>query len=568
MKRFMGSILVILTVCAAIAAHAQGSALPFEKSGEVRSIGPGKVSLSVTPTGQWMAFRPSWDRDVSLIRNGGVAVYARGDADEIIEVANTARGDLEPVSDQVFHHSFEGAVGGARAPSLQPDDDGDGRVDEDRLDGIDNDSDGRIDEDFAAIGDEMVTSDFRTRPEARYALAFHQELYAWSLPHIDGTVMLSLRIRNTGDEDLEDLRTAIFYTAGDEMAVEYGGDGVSLAYESNGTQLVMVPFVTDGDDWQDGVVDATFDPFESMLTATPASAAAESATEEQFVRAGGLVYSMSPVLGTLAAGEEMRIDFALIAVPAGEEPDDATEKAVRTFTGDDYNRYLPPPVAMKPRILWAYARPIPGGDGVWIDFDVLGQAEVTADDFSFFSGETAHAVQRAELQPGHTVLTLDGDSVKELTRGSNRVTLKGRLKSGEFFEAIVRQQGEAEPSPVAQEEAERFWTTPGRLTQQILRATPNPFRDVTQIAFEIPRTLEQEDGTTLTFGGTYGTTLRIYNVAGRLINTLEDDMSGPGVYVFDWSGIDDAGHAVASGVYYVKLQIEKRFITKRLIFVK
>lgn len=52
--------------------------------------------------------------------------------------------------------SREGMPGGQRGFSAQADDDADGLVDEDRLDGRDNDGDGLIDEDYAAISDAMT----------------------------------------------------------------------------------------------------------------------------------------------------------------------------------------------------------------------------------------------------------------------------------------------------------------------------------------------------------------------------------------------------------------------------
>src|SRR5262245_43105820 len=45
-----------------------------------------------------------------------------------------------------LYETREGALGGARAPATNLDDDRDGKIDEDWLDGRDNDGDGRIDE--------------------------------------------------------------------------------------------------------------------------------------------------------------------------------------------------------------------------------------------------------------------------------------------------------------------------------------------------------------------------------------------------------------------------------------
>ena len=57
-------------------------------------------------------------------------------------------------------------------------------------------------------------------------------------------------------------------------------------------------------------------------------------------------------------------------------------------------------------------------------------------------------------------------------------------------------------------------------------------------------------------------------MAGRLVNILADAILSPGIYDTHWDGTDDSGGGVASGVYYVKLQIGKKHVTKRLIQLK
>jgi hypothetical protein len=93
------------------------------------------------------------------------------------------------------------------------DDDGDGRVDEDPLDGEDNDHDGRFDEDFAAISDQMFRTvyydsstffnQFRPDPADHHrplGLEVTQESYVWTDPTIDDFVGVEYRIENTSSE--------------------------------------------------------------------------------------------------------------------------------------------------------------------------------------------------------------------------------------------------------------------------------------------------------------------------------------------------------------------------------
>ncbi|MDX2474790.1 MAG: FlgD immunoglobulin-like domain containing protein [Candidatus Krumholzibacteria bacterium] len=109
---------------------------------------------------------------------------------EILTLINNRRnrGRTEPPFTSVV---AEGSVGGQRGFSNNCDDDHDGNVDEDPLDGVDNDGDGRIDEDFAAIGDAMVV----VHQDARRGgdRAAHVEYYHWAYPHLRATVFLAAK---------------------------------------------------------------------------------------------------------------------------------------------------------------------------------------------------------------------------------------------------------------------------------------------------------------------------------------------------------------------------------------
>ena len=81
--------------------------------------------------------------------------------------------------------------------------------------------------------------------------------------------------------------------------------------------------------------------------------------------------------------------------------------------------------------------------------------------------------------------------------------------------------------------------------------------------------IEQEDGTQIEFDGTLETSIKVYNVMGRLVSVLVDDeLASPGTYTTHWQAIDDSGTPVASGVYYIKLQIGQKYMTQRVILLK
>ncbi|MBN1464330.1 T9SS type A sorting domain-containing protein [candidate division KSB1 bacterium] len=71
---------------------------------------------------------------------------------------------------------------------------------------------------------------------------------------------------------------------------------------------------------------------------------------------------------------------------------------------------------------------------------------------------------------------------------------------------------------------------------------PNPFNPTTSISFQL-----HEDAHVL---------VQVFNVQGRLIATLTDRREGHGNHSVLWAGVDHAGQAVASGLYYYRVTIK------------
>jgi hypothetical protein len=83
---------------------------------------------------------------------------------------------------------------------------------------------------------------------------------------------------------------------------------------------------------------------------------------------------------------------------------------------------------------------------------------------------------------------------------------------------------------------------------------PNPFNPSTRIPF----TLESADRVLL----------RIYDVRGAHVATVFDGNLGLGRHSFEWSGRDDAGQPVASGVYLYTLTTHQQTLSKKMLVVK
>jgi hypothetical protein len=118
-----------------------------------------------------------------------------------------------------IYATYEGAAGGNRRPSPDADDDHDGRVDEDWLDGRDNDHDGRVDEDFAAISNQMFFCEYadtaavirQTDPtHVPLSLAVQQSSLAWSDPDRADFIGFDYRMINVGFDPLDRVFVGMF----------------------------------------------------------------------------------------------------------------------------------------------------------------------------------------------------------------------------------------------------------------------------------------------------------------------------------------------------------------------
>ena len=85
-------------------------------------------------------------------------------------------------------------------------------------------------------------------------------------------------------------------------------------------------------------------------------------------------------------------------------------------------------------------------------------------------------------------------------------------------------------------------------------AYPNPFNPTTELSFRI------KDAGHIS--------LNIYDMTGRLINTLVDGNLEHGYHSVIWNGMDSNGHAVSSGMYIYALQGEGISISKKMVLMK
>ncbi len=84
---------------------------------------------------------------------------------------------------------------------------------------------------------------------------------------------------------------------------------------------------------------------------------------------------------------------------------------------------------------------------------------------------------------------------------------------------------------------------------------PNPFNPKTKITYAV--------------GGQGHISLKIYDLLGREIVTLVNEVKSPGEYTVEWDGTNSKGQQVASGVYFYQLKTSNGYInTKKMILLK
>ncbi len=83
---------------------------------------------------------------------------------------------------------------------------------------------------------------------------------------------------------------------------------------------------------------------------------------------------------------------------------------------------------------------------------------------------------------------------------------------------------------------------------------PNPFNLNTTINYQITKT--------------GNVVLRIYNILGKLVKTLVNNVKSPGYYTVVWDGKNDNSQIVTSGVYFYKIRSGQFTASRKLILLK
>ena len=92
------------------------------------------------------------------------------------------------------------------------------------------------------------------------------------------------------------------------------------------------------------------------------------------------------------------------------------------------------------------------------------------------------------------------------------------------------------------------------VSPELYQNVPNPFNPTTSISFAVPVRSR--------------VMLRVYDVRGRHVKTLLDDVVDGGLRNVVWDGTDNRNNRVGSGVYFYRLRAANTVLTRTMVLLK
>ncbi|MHB8079635.1 MAG: FlgD immunoglobulin-like domain containing protein [Candidatus Krumholzibacteriia bacterium] len=501
-----------------------------------------------------------------------------------------------------LYRSAMGAPGGHRYPEVRPDDDGDGREDEDPLNGLDDDGDGLIDEDFAAIGEQYFRCTMTDPQSLIYpqhvplGLEVVQQSMQWSDPYIGDAFGLDFTIRNAGTSTLANVYAGFFADCdiGLRTGIAFGEDDLAGYYAgavqaSDGTYVLLEVGYMYDDDGDDGtapgyigflLLDHTTDPagatapaaagiasFQILSGQTTFELGGDPTNDSQryaLLSSGGIDANIPPIkagdyrvlissgpFASLAPGEQI---FYRIAIVLGSGLEGMLANAadmVVLYRGAAFNRDGDPSTGVDGReyvVHWLRPAdiPVPAYCGLLAARHAGGG--VRLDWEANLDTPSALAVVR---RIGALERRFEGSALGDFTTGG--LGLRGGFTDMEaggwprVYSLLLRE------APVETPLATIALDGPPAATLR-LDAWPNPANPRVTVSFGLP-----------TAGPA---TLTVHDARGRRVRTLLAAQQLPGDGQVVWDGADDAGRQAPSGVYELRLDADGRVARRSVTLVR
>jgi FlgD Ig-like domain len=182
-----------------------------------------------------------------------------------------------------------------------------------------------------------------------------------------------------------------------------------------------------------------------------------------------------------------------------------------------------------------------------VSMTLTDNAQVTSELVDPHTGQVVARHETGVLAAGpQSVRFNDGDYVAAWSAGDYRVKISAASTyddgTSSSIDLPIALNGSGGPA------------LPNRLT--LLGNTPNPFNPSTTIRFSVPA------------GPSRSYSLRVYDVAGRLVNELASGQIGAGQHDVRWDGRDARGVPTSSGIYLYQLVVGQEKLTGKMALIK
>ena len=173
----------------------------------------------------------------------------------------------------------------------------------------------------------------------------------------------------------------------------------------------------------------------------------------------------------------------------------------------------------------------------WLTWGHLAWEDVPDEDFAYYQIYGSPTTDFADAEP--VTATTDPEAMVD------------PAAYGWYFVVAVDDAGlESDPAAAPEETGIGDAVT----EVELLQAVPSPFNPSTVIGYAIPAPGHVK--------------LRVFDVSGRLVRVLVDGDETAGRHRVTWMGRDDAGHTVASGVYFYQLDASGKTLRKSMTLLK
>jgi hypothetical protein len=169
---------------------------------------------------------------------------------------------------------------------------------------------------------------------------------------------------------------------------------------------------------------------------------------------------------------------------------------------------------------------------------------------------TAAGSRRAEAQYAIDWWTIDGGGALSVGGDFRLSGTVGQFDSGQFSGGGFAVGGGYRRSGTATVDVGEG---PGPATEEprifaLRQGYPNPLRDRTLVAFDLPRPAH--------------VLLRVFDAGGRLTRTLANGALPAGRHQSVWDGANDRGSTVPAGMYFIRLDSEVGRATRKIVVMR